>query len=178
MFRITVLGLLSKKPMHGYEIQQILEFDQVELWTNLQVNKIYHAIRQMEKEQLIKVHSTDRNGNRSRVLYNITEAGKAELTKEIEKTLCSPTLHFPSKLYTAVSFISQVPKQNALICIQKHIVELEKSIKIWEEGELKKINLGIKSPNFLKAVFMNGINNMKADIKLLYEIRDHIDELY
>lgn len=176
MSRIIVLGLLSKRPMHGYEIQQVLQKERVDLWTNLLPNSIYHALRQMDKEGLIKVHSTEKRGHRVRVIYEITEAGEKEFRILLKEALITPSRKFPSVLYTSLSFLNKLSEGEVLSAIQQHIDSLEKDISIWKHGEVKKIGYSA-APNMLKVIFNNGIEHMESDLKLLHYIRDHIHEL-
>ncbi|MCT4564825.1 MAG: PadR family transcriptional regulator [Maledivibacter sp.] len=176
MSRIIVLGLLSKHPMHGYEIQQILQKERVDLWTNLLPNSIYHALRQMDKEGLIKVHSKEERGHRVRVIYEITEAGKKEFKILLKEALKTPSRKFPSSLYTSLSFLNEITEDEVSAAIQNHIDDLEKDIIAWRHGEEKKIEYS-EAPNILKAIFSNGIEHMESDLRLLYYIKDHIKEL-
>ena len=71
-----VLGLLKTKPMSGYEIQQLLIISQSDSWAGILPGSIYHALKKMEKEQLVAIDSIEQTGNRSKAIYKITEQGE------------------------------------------------------------------------------------------------------
>ena len=45
MVRLLVLGLLQFKPLSGYEIQQILQVSQIDVWAGILPGSIYHALK-------------------------------------------------------------------------------------------------------------------------------------
>jgi len=54
MVRLFVLGLLYARPRHGYEIRKWLETRRTDLWTGVLPGSIYHALKQMTKEGLVR----------------------------------------------------------------------------------------------------------------------------
>ncbi|AOT70592.1 PadR family transcriptional regulator [Geosporobacter ferrireducens] len=176
MSRIIVLGLLFKSPMHGYEMQQILQEERIDLWANLLPNSIYFALKQMQKEGFVKVRNTEKTGHRTRVIYEITEEGKKEFFRLLKGALGTPFRRYPADIYTSLSFLNVLPKSEIRVAIQKNISSLEKDISLWERGKEKKTkHFSMKEP--LNAIFENGIEHIKADLKLLYYIKDNLETI-
>ena len=53
--RHLVLGLLDRAPMHGYEIQRVMKEARVDLWAGVLPGSLYHALRKMEGEGLVRI---------------------------------------------------------------------------------------------------------------------------
>src|SRR5690606_29190827 len=81
MVRLWVLGLLMKRPLHGYEIRRYLELTRSDQWAGILSGSIYHAITRLEGEGFIQQTALERAGNRTRAVYAITPAGREEFRR-------------------------------------------------------------------------------------------------
>ncbi|MGF2616378.1 PadR family transcriptional regulator [Rossellomorea vietnamensis] len=178
MYRLIILGLMNEKPRHGYEIQQILQSSHIDLWTNIQTNSIYHAFRQMAKEELIEKLGTETAGNRVRVVYKITENGRKEFADLLKEAIGKPTLNFPSNLYAGLSFLEDLPPTTCIDLINEHIQSLEEKIMDWEQG--KNSSKFADSPDLKASLYeltlQNGIQHIKLDIEYLNSIKTVLEE--
>ncbi len=74
--------------MHGHRIGHALQLDQVELWTEIKPGSLYGALHRLAVEGAVEVVGIEREGNLpARTVYAITEAGRAELTKQVRAAL-------------------------------------------------------------------------------------------
>lgn len=81
--RLLILVLLSKKPMHGYEIMNEIESRTLGLWRPT-AGGIYPLLKRMEERG--EVRGEWRNvSKRRRKVYRITPAGRGKLRKALEK---------------------------------------------------------------------------------------------
>jgi DNA-binding PadR family transcriptional regulator len=84
--KYAILGLLSWRPMSGYDIRKVYEFSLGNFWTE-SYGQIYPILRQLEEEGLA-TRSTERaEGRPERNVYAITDAGRTTL----QKWLAQPT---------------------------------------------------------------------------------------
>ncbi len=164
--------------MHGYEIQQILQSSHIDLWTNIQTNSIYHALRQMEKEGLIEEFSKEAAGKRVRVVYTITEQGKAEYLSTLKTTLQQPTKNVPSNLYASLSFLKDLSFTKSIDLITEHIQELENIVSKWQKGIgiSKGFDRSSLEASIYDVTLLNGIEHMKLDIKMLTSVIEILKE--
>lgn len=77
MTNLILLSFLRQRPMHGYEIQQLIQSSRMDLWTNILSGSIYYALNKMEQDGLIVATAEERTGARLRKIYSITDAGKS-----------------------------------------------------------------------------------------------------
>ncbi|MEN2452747.1 PadR family transcriptional regulator, partial [Bacillus sp. JR_15] len=76
MTDLYILGLISMKPMSGYDVEQNLKNTMVDRWGGILVGSIYYALNKLEKGNYIKVCETRTVGKKSTKIYKITELGK------------------------------------------------------------------------------------------------------
>lgn len=173
MVRLWILGLLSKRPMHGYEIKQYLEITRSDQWAGILVGSIYHAIKRLESEGLIARKALEHVGNRTRAVYEITPAGEKEFRRLLQEAWRTPSRTFPSTLYTVISFLHDLPKDVVLAAVDEQIGALEEALAQWDEGERIKAQYGDPT-GVQKLLFENGREHLRADLKLLKAIRERL----
>ena len=84
--RVVILGLLPRKPLHGYEIKQIIESHMGD-WTSIAFGSIYFALDKLSDEGLVERASVEQHGNRpSRSIFRITGKGREEFLRLLRKT--------------------------------------------------------------------------------------------
>ncbi|MER2169121.1 MAG: PadR family transcriptional regulator [Psychrobacillus psychrodurans] len=171
MTRLMVLGLLKTKPMSGYEIQQTLQISEADRWAGILAGSIYHALKKMEKEQLVEVEAIEQTGNRSKAIYKITENGVREFQKLLKDTLEELSVNLPSNLYTALSFIQNLPSEDVLQALSKQKLSLEHELEIQKKGiQIKKEHMKIDEVTEL--IFQNMYSQYDLQIQLLKKLID------
>src|SRR5262245_45974604 len=154
--RLFVLGLLLRRPMSGYEVQRILQLNRTDLWAGILSGSIYHALKKLEAEGQVTLRVTEQSGNRTRAIYAITPQGEAEYRSLLREVWRSPSLHFPSGLYAALSFTDDLPREEVLGLLDAHIAALEQQLVAWNAGEHEKSALAGPLPSYVGAIFANG----------------------
>ncbi|SNS69187.1 transcriptional regulator, PadR family [Anaerovirgula multivorans] len=173
MIKLMLLGLLQQRNLTGYEIIQYLNLSHAESWAGIKIGSIYYALNKMEENELIKVESIENIGNRSRTIYSITEKGEHFFERKLEDTLSEVDLNFPNSLYTAVTFLGELPYEKAKKAIDVHINNLEKELKSWKAAEKAKEKVQSKTlPNYMKALLKNGCTHIEVNIEFLKEIKE------
>lgn len=165
--RLMVLGLLSRAPMHGYDIQRALEQSRADVWADILPGSIYHALKKMVAEGLLEVKATEQTGHRTRAIHAITPAGRAELKRLLREAWRTPPRPFPVTLYAAVAFFDVLPREEVREALEALCERVEAEIAQWRRGEQAKGAL----PAHLRLAFANARAHLEADLKLLKELR-------
>ncbi|MFD0972099.1 PadR family transcriptional regulator [Plantactinospora endophytica] len=78
--RMMILGLVRwMQPVHGYDVRRELLSWSADKWANVQPGSIYHALRKLTEEGLLREVATEQVGARpARVTYGITSKGEDE----------------------------------------------------------------------------------------------------
>ncbi|MFI9379610.1 PadR family transcriptional regulator [Kutzneria sp. NPDC052558] len=103
--RLFALSALARGgAMHGYAIRQAAQLDRTELWTDVKPGSLYSVLKRMADEGLVRVARTERDGNPpERTVFEITEAGRAELVRQRDAALLDVRLR-PDPVDLALQF--------------------------------------------------------------------------
>lgn len=169
MTNLIILALLRDHPMHGYEIQQLIQTSRIDTWANLLSGSIYYALNKMEQEGLIRTEAEERTGARLRKIYAITEAGEAAFQQMVRESLTLTPHSVKSDFTLALSWVESIPKEEALALLQQNLQQLEETLSLWRKGrEIKQNYGGINA--FAEASFDNGLALLQLDIDYLNQI--------
>jgi DNA-binding PadR family transcriptional regulator len=178
LVRLVVLGLLLRRGMSGYEIQRLLQLNEMEQWAGILPGSIYHALKKLEQEQLIALRATEATGNRTRAIYGITLAGEVEFQRLLREAFRMSTPHFPSSVYAALSFVDDLPRDEVVRLLGEQIGALEERLALWNAGEREKAAYVPQPvPGYLTAVFANGRAHLELDLALLRHLRESLPNI-
>lgn len=146
-WEVALLCLLLEKPMHPYEMQQLLAQRRKDKVLGLKRGSLYHAIGRLERWGLIQTVGTGRDGQRpERTTYEISEAGRTSLSSRLHSLLADVRWE-ASSFMASMSFLVYLPVGDALTHLQQRIERLEAAIEAGEteireaEGRAGRINL-------------------------------------
>lgn len=74
---VVLLGMLTKGPMSGYDVKQLVEISTRYFW-NASYGQIYPEFRRLEEAGLVTAAAEDR-GRRARTVYALTDEGRRAL---------------------------------------------------------------------------------------------------
>lgn len=167
MVRLLILGLLSLRPMSGYQIQQYLQLSKVDQWSDILPGSIYHALKKLDSDGLITLQSTEQTGMRTKAIYAITEAGRQEYRRLLREAWRTPPRSLPSDFYLLLSFVDDLPRAEVIQSLQDSIAQLEEALANWQAGlAAKEAAMGFLPP-IIKATFAHGETRMEADLRFL-----------
>jgi DNA-binding PadR family transcriptional regulator len=85
--RMMILGLVSwMQPVHGYDVRRELLSWRADEWANIHPGSIYHALKRLTSEGLLREVATERVGARpARTTYEITAKGTDEFETLLRK---------------------------------------------------------------------------------------------
>jgi DNA-binding PadR family transcriptional regulator len=164
MSELVILGLLKIKPMHGYEIQTIIQESKIDDWANLLSGSIYYSISKLEKDGLIQPFKEERTGSRVRVIYSITKAGEEKHVALLKEKLGDKPHSLKSDFMLALSMIHHLEKDEARLILTENLKELKNLREQWEIR--KQLASESKGSNPLMLLsFESSIEILDIDIK-------------
>ncbi len=156
MTRLLVLGMLDIQPMSGYDVQLMLKLNDSERWAGVLIGSIYHALKKMEAEGYVEVICIEQTGHRQKAVYQITEKGREYLKELTRDALKNASVVYPSSLYSGLSFVEKLPKEEAISALNVQAAALEQECRIFENGLLaKKAALHGIIPPMTELIFEN-----------------------
>ncbi|MEU7902665.1 PadR family transcriptional regulator [Actinoplanes sp. NPDC049118] len=123
--RMMILGLVQwMQPVHGYDVRRELLSWSADKWANVQPGSIYHALRKLADEELLREVATEQVGSRpARTTYEITEKGAAEFTSLLRGNWWSIATP-PDPFMAAFSFLPAMPRTEAAAALRNRATQL------------------------------------------------------
>ena len=93
---IAVLALLRERPMHAYEMYQLLISRQNHRLVKVRPGSLYHTVERLARHEYVRATGTERAGNRpERTTYEITPSGGDALTERVESGIEKFVYEYP-----------------------------------------------------------------------------------
>jgi DNA-binding PadR family transcriptional regulator len=125
---LAVLGCLSERPMHPYEISTTLRTRGKEQSIKLNYGSLYSVVDSLQRNGLIEVQETIREGRRpERTVYTITDAGRTELVDWLSELLSIPVKEF-TQFEAALSLMPCLPPDEVARLLSTRRGRLENEI--------------------------------------------------
>lgn len=107
---LAVLTALYERPMHPYQLHQVLIERGKDLIAEVKPGSIYHAVQRLEKYGLAEAIDTSRDGRRpERTTYRITDAGRTACLGWVEGMIARPKPDYPQFLAGIASMAALEP---------------------------------------------------------------------
>ncbi|WP_238454755.1 PadR family transcriptional regulator, partial [Micromonospora sp. ATA51] len=112
------------QPVHGYDVRRELLSWSADKWANIQPGSIYHALRKLTEEGLLRAVATEQVGGRpARTTYEITEKGADEFETLLRGLWWQ--LQEPIDPFTAAfSFLPALPREEAAAALRNRAMLL------------------------------------------------------
>ncbi|MGW4715890.1 PadR family transcriptional regulator [Nocardia sp. NPDC004260] len=138
LLALAVLSVIVERPMHRYEIAQTLrdrgkDHDMAIKWGSL-----YTVVQNMAKVGFLEVVGSERAGARpERVIYRITDAGRAEMADWTRELLSTPEPE-PHRFVAGLSILAVLPPAEVAELLGTRLEALDRTIETVrrELGEL------------------------------------------
>jgi DNA-binding PadR family transcriptional regulator len=131
---VAALGLLAERPMHPYEMYQLLVDRAEDRLLKVRPGSLYHAVDRLAETGLVEAIATERAGNRpERTRFRITDHGRLALTERITEMLASPAPDYP-EFPLAIAQAHNLPLDEVRACIRTRIKRLTLERRRYEDG--------------------------------------------
>jgi len=125
---MTLLGLLASKPMHGYEVRQLMKNAAMEHWVDVPQGSVYPALQRMATDGLLEVVEVTKEGKRpTKTVYRITDEGRAEHLRLLRNAWGDPALSgFPVDV--ALYFVWFLPAEEIALLLSERIDRVDQRL--------------------------------------------------
>lgn len=128
--RYAILGVLTARPMSGYEIGKYFEDPVGFVWSAPQ-SQIYPELHRMEREGLIRAKVVQRGTRATKRRYSVTRAGKDALRRWLAEPTAPPPERDTFRLRAV--YMDMVPSDVARAQFQAHLDYYEQRLRQWRE---------------------------------------------
>jgi DNA-binding PadR family transcriptional regulator len=170
---ISVLALLAERPMHPYEMYQLLVQRREDRIVKVRPGSLYHTVDRLAEQKLVRATGTDREGNRpERTMYEVTHEGEEVLRARITELLGAPIREYPL-FPVALAESHNLPAHEVAQLLKERIELLHNDID--ELDAVAQVARELDVPRvFWLAVEYSG-TIQKAEAKWLSELVSQID---
>jgi len=170
---IAALALLTERPMHPYEMYQLLLTRREDRLLKIRPGTLYHAVDRLAEDHLVEVCGTDRDGNRpERTTYRVTAGGRWALTRTIADELASPATEYP-RFTLAVSEAHTLPTDQVAAHLRRRVVALRAAAAELRDGYRAAIAKGVERPYLIDLEYSGAL--LDAEIAWLTDIVADLD---
>lgn len=125
---IAVLELLHEKPMHPYEMAQLMRERYVDTRVNVTAGSLYHTVERLQQSGYIEVVDTQRDGRRpERTVYGMTQAGQDAFTTRARELLGDLAKEFPAYL-SGLAVIDELGPEASTVELEHRITRLRAAV--------------------------------------------------
>ncbi|MEJ2209834.1 MAG: DUF4388 domain-containing protein [Anaerolineae bacterium] len=116
---LLILGLLLDRPMHGYELYQQIQAEEIDTWFNVSMAGVYYSLGKLREQDLV-AESRQRGGRSTRKsIYRLTEEGRAAFFAAIEaQAITREEVYLGYDL--VIYLLNKVPLQRAISLLEQH----------------------------------------------------------
>jgi DNA-binding PadR family transcriptional regulator len=86
---LLLLGLLLDRPMHGYDLYQMIQHEGIDGWFSISAAGVYYSLRKLRDQGLVVESRQRRGGSASKSIYRLTANGRAAFMDAMEAELSS-----------------------------------------------------------------------------------------
>ncbi|MZD09077.1 PadR family transcriptional regulator [Streptomyces sp. SID5785] len=125
--RLLVLGAVRQHGRaHGYQVRSDLEYWGAHEWSNAKPGSIYHALKQLAKQGLLRAHEVAPStaGGPPRTEYEITEEGTSAYLSLLRESLTAYDQR-PDILTAALGFMVELPRGEAVELLTERVRRIE-----------------------------------------------------
>ena len=137
----ALLGILTCRPMTGYEIKQFFDSSVQHFW-NAELSQIYPTLKGLEENAFVDMRVEAQENRPTRKIYAITEAGREEFTRWVRAPQAPADLRDPFLI--KVFFGTEVPLEDVLVMLRRQKEEEQKVLAFSETVLREKIRDGVR----------------------------------
>jgi len=172
--QLVVLGFLTKRPMYGYQIGQIVEEMKLHVWAGIKLPSIYKALQTLESEGYIRGEQVTEGNNPPRTVFHVNPKGTELLHKMILEELMNTDLT-PMDWWMVVSFSLKAVTKSEMLRALNQRIDMVKSISNREKAGICQTRVEDKElPFIMNHIFELGKRHHSAELKTLQELMDDI----
>ena len=168
---IAVLGLLSERPMHGYDLEHVIRMRDMRYWTEISMSSVYKILKKLEEKGLINCEVKLTSNNVAQKVYSLTDIGKVRLNGEIYAVF-SEFDHHRWNIDLAVSNLNVLTEEQKTTSLNAYISKLKELLTGY--GELQKYLKAENCPVHRMALAIRPQYLYKAEIEWAEEYLNQI----
>lgn len=122
---LEILRLLRLRPMHPYEMQQLIRDRGIDHVVKVRAGSLYHSVERLHRLGLLEPVETARSGRRpERTVYAITEVGRDTFRADLRELVRHPQPDYPV-FAAGLEMLGSLDRDDAVHLLQQRLTSLE-----------------------------------------------------
>ncbi|MFF1819088.1 PadR family transcriptional regulator [Kribbella sp. NPDC058245] len=168
----AVLGSLTERPMHPYEISTMLKARGKDSSIKLNYGSLYSVVGALEKNGFIEAQETIRDGNRpERTVYRLTEAGSAEFQDWLTELIGSPAREY-HPLEAGLAYMPGLPPDRVVELLLDRIKAIDAEIEQLETAHQYMASMDFPRVFWVESEFRLAL--LKAESAYVHQLTEEI----
>lgn len=138
----ALLGILTVKPMTGYELKQFFDSSVQHFW-NAELSQIYPTLKALEELGWVDKRVEVQESRPNKKIYALTETGREEFARWVRHPMAATDLRDPFLI--KVFFGAELPLEDMLVVFRRQMEEEQKILGFSEAVLREKIREGVKA---------------------------------
>ena len=140
----ALLGILTCRPMTGYELKQFFDSSVQHFW-NAELSQIYPTLKTLEENAFVEMHVEAQQNRPNRKVYEISETGRDEFARWARAP--QPPADLRDPFLIKIFFGTELPIEDVLIMLRRQMEEQQMVLAFSETILREKIRSGVKELN-------------------------------
>ena len=171
---MMILGLVQwMQPVHGYDVRRELLSWSADKWANVQPGSIYHALRKLSEEGLLRAVATEQVGARpARTTYEITAKGAEEFMTLLRGNWWQVAAA-PDPFLAAFFFLPAMPRDEAVAALRNRAVQLAAGVE--QMRAALRTDWARHKPVFVSWMWELAVERSEAEIGWCRRVADQVE---
>ncbi|NMB54620.1 MAG: PadR family transcriptional regulator [Leptolinea sp.] len=156
----AILSLVAEKPVHGYQLEQLIIKRGMRSWTDIGFSSIYHVLRKLQGSNVLTCQNETPGDRPTRKRYSITPAGLALLHDETLLRLSAPQL-CTGDFDLALGCLPLLTKEETNTALMANRERLVNQIKVVEQEKEKQASF---TPPHVATLFDHTLYEMRSEL--------------
>lgn len=171
---MAALGLLAERPMHPYEMYQLLMHRHEDRVLKVRPGTLYHAVGRLAEAGLVEATGTVKDGNRpERTNYAILPAGRERLNAALRQLLAEPVKEYP-RFPQALSEAHNLPPGEVVGLLDRRLAALAEELAAMDSDSTTAEARNIPRFFWIEVGYMQ--HQLRAEVAWLQELRAAIND--
>ena len=169
-----MLGLLTERPMHPYEMATTLRSRAKEESIKLNYGSLYSVVDSLTKRGLIEPAETVRDGRRpERTVYTVTEPGRVEFADWLSELISVPVKEF-TNFEAALSMLPGLPPDVVADLLRLRVHRLTSEVDAGESALRRSDGDGL--PRLFSIEFEYRLTLARAELAFVTTLLSELDD--
>jgi DNA-binding PadR family transcriptional regulator len=137
----ALLGILTVKPMTGYELKQFFDSSVQHFW-NAELSQIYPTLKALEEQGWLDKRVEVQDSRPNKKIYAITDGGREEFARWVRHP--QPPADMRDPFLIKVFFGTELPVEDMLVLLRRQMEEQQKVLAFSETVLRERIREGVQ----------------------------------